>query len=98
MPSETSRNTRRNGGFFKRKPMKKPIYVWTVLVLLFASLPAYAGPPLDAIRLNVNSVLDVLRDPKLKAASAKEAQKEKLRLIYDRMFDDIELSKRTLSR
>ena len=62
------------------------------------SLPVYAGPPLDAVQANVNKVLEVLRDPKLKAASAKEIEKEKLRLIYERMFDDVELSKRTLAR
>ena len=70
----------------------------TILILLLFSLPVYAGPPLDAVQSNVNKVLEVLRDPKLKAASAKEIEKEKLRLIYERMFDDVELSKRTLSR
>jgi phospholipid transport system substrate-binding protein len=40
----------------------------------------------------------VLRDPKLKAASDKTVEKEKLRLIYEGMFDDVELAKRTLSK
>jgi phospholipid transport system substrate-binding protein len=53
---------------------------------------------LDAVQTNVNKVLEVLRDPKLKTASAKEIRKEKLRLIYERMFDDVELSKRTLAK
>ena len=52
--------------------------------------------PLDAVQANVNNVLDVLRDPKLKASSAKEIKKEKLRAIYEVMFDEIELSKRSL--
>lgn len=78
--------------------MKKPIVVLNIVLLLLFSLPVYAGPPLDAVQANVNKVLEVLRDPKLKAASAKEIQKEKLRLVYDRMFDDVELSKRTLAR
>ena len=78
--------------------MKRPIVALTILILLLFSLPVYAGPPLDAVQSNVNKVLEVLRDPKLKAASAKEIEKEKLRLIYERMFDDVELSKRTLSR
>lgn len=78
--------------------MKKPIVVLNIVILLLFSLPVYAGPPLDAVQANVNKVLEILRDPKLKAASAKEIQKEKLRLIYDRMFDDVELSKRTLAR
>jgi len=78
--------------------MKRPIVALNILILLLFSLPVYAGPPLDAIQANVNKVLDVLRDPKLKVASAKEIKKEKLRLIYDRMFDDVELAKRTLAR
>jgi phospholipid transport system substrate-binding protein len=65
--------------------------------LLF-SLPAWAGAPLDTVQLNVNKGLDVLRDPKLKAESAREIKKEKLRLIYNNLFDDVELGKRTLSR
>ena len=78
--------------------MKRPIVVLNIIILLLFSLPAYAGPPLDAVQANVNKVLEVLRDPKLKAASAKEIKKEKLRLIYERMFDDVELSKRTLAK
>jgi phospholipid transport system substrate-binding protein len=78
--------------------MERPIVVLNILLLLLFSLPVYAGPPLDAVQANVNKVLEVLRDPKLKASSAKEILKEKLRLIYDRMFDDVELSKRTLAK
>lgn len=78
--------------------MKRPIGVLSIIILLLFSLPVYAGPPLDAVQANVNKVLEVLRDPKLKAASAKEIEKEKLRLIYERMFDDVELSKRTLAK
>lgn len=78
--------------------MKRPLVVLSIIILLLFSLPVYAGPPLDAVQANVNKVLEVLRDPKLKAASAKEIEKEKLRLIYERMFDDVELSKRTLAR
>jgi phospholipid transport system substrate-binding protein len=78
--------------------VKRPIVVLSIIVSLLFSLPAWAGAPMDAVQLNVNKVLEVLRDPKLKAESAKEAKKEKLRLIYDRMFDDVELGKRTLAR
>ncbi|MDI6726634.1 MAG: ABC transporter substrate-binding protein, partial [Smithellaceae bacterium] len=45
-----------------------------------------------------NKVLEVLRDPKLKGDLAKEMKKERLRSLYDRMFDGVELSKRTLTR
>ena len=42
--------------------------------------PVHAGAPLDTVQVNVNKVLEVLRDPALKAESAKEIKKEKLRL------------------
>ncbi|MCK7506761.1 MAG: hypothetical protein MZV70_23630 [Desulfobacterales bacterium] len=38
-------------------------------------------------------MLDVLRDPKLKSPAAKEIKKEKLRMIYKDMFDEMEFSK-----
>ena len=67
-----------------------------VLIFFLAVLPAYAGPPLDMVQTNVNKVLDVLRDPKLKAESVKKIKKEKLEAIYEQMFDEVELAKRTL--
>ena len=78
--------------------MKRAVVAVNILLVVLFSLPVYAGPPLDAVKANVNKVLEVLRDPKLKPASAKETEKERLRLIYERMFDDVELSKRTLSK
>ena len=78
--------------------MKRPIVALNIILLLLFSLPVYAGPPLDAVQLSVNKGFDVLRDPKLKAESAREVKKEKLRLIYNNLFDDVEMGKRTLSR
>jgi phospholipid transport system substrate-binding protein len=78
--------------------MKKRVALLNILLLLLFSLPVQAGPPLDAVQTNVNKVLDVLRDPKLKGEPAKETKKKKLEAIYEQMFDDVELSKRTLGR
>jgi phospholipid transport system substrate-binding protein len=69
-----------------------------ILMIFFSLLPAYADAPLSTVQTNVNKVLDVLRDPALKVDSAKETKKEKLRSIYGSMFDEVELSKRTLAR
>lgn len=78
--------------------MKKRIMRMGMVFLCLGCLTAYAGTPLDTVEANVNKVLKVLGDPKLKAPSAKEIKKEKLRVIFDEMFDDIEFSKRTLGR
>ena len=69
------------------------------VALFFAfPFPAQGATPLATIEANVNRVLEVLCDPALKAESAKEAKKEKIRAISDEMFDQKELSKRTLAR
>ena len=78
--------------------MKRQLAALGILMLLVFALPVYAGVPLDTVQKSVNKVLDVLRDPKLKADSAKEMKKEKLRIIYKSMFDEIEFSKRTLAK
>jgi phospholipid transport system substrate-binding protein len=67
-------------------------------MLSLFTLPVYAGAPLDTVQANVNKVFDVLRDPKLKGDSAKEIKKEKLRIIYGQMFNEVELARRTLAR
>jgi phospholipid transport system substrate-binding protein len=76
--------------------MKKHYIGLPILMFFLSTLPVYAGAPLDAVQSNVNKVLEVLRDPKLKAESAKGTKKEKLEAIYEQMFDEGELSKRTL--
>jgi phospholipid transport system substrate-binding protein len=78
--------------------MKRTIVMLNIITCLLLSVPAWAGAPLDAVQTSVNKGLDVLRDPKLKTESAREVKKEKLRLIYNNLFDDVELGKRTLSR
>ena len=69
---------------------------WVISIFFLAVLPVYAGAPLDMVQTNVNKVLEVLRDPKLKDESAKKIKREKLEVIYEQMFDEVELSRRTL--
>ena len=76
--------------------MKRLLSVFSVFLFLFLSLPVHAGAPMDTVQANVNKVLEVLRDPKLKAESAKGVKKEKLEAIYEQMFDGEELSRRTM--
>jgi phospholipid transport system substrate-binding protein len=78
--------------------MKRHLIGLSILMFFFSTLPVYAGAPLDTVQTNVNQVLDVLRDPKLKGESAKGIKKEKLEAIYGQMFDEVELSMRTLGR
>jgi len=78
--------------------MKKQFLIFSVLLIFMLTTVAYAGVPLNTVEKTVKKVLDVLRDPQLKAPAAKEIKKQKLRTIYEEMFDRIEFSKRTLAR
>ena len=78
--------------------MKRLLAVSSAFLFLLLSLPVHAGAPMNTVQANVDKVLEVLRDPKLKAESAKETKKERLRNIYDGMFDQVELSRRTLAQ
>jgi len=78
--------------------LKKRLIGCSLFLMLLLSIPAYAGAPLSAVENTVNRVLDVLRDPKLKGPAAKPAKTEKLRVIYKDMFDEMEFSRRTLTR
>jgi phospholipid transport system substrate-binding protein len=54
--------------------------------------------PLETVEGHLDKVREVLRDPSLKAESAKKAKKDRLRAISEKMFDFTELSKRTLAQ
>jgi len=78
--------------------MKKRFAILSILIIFVLSVPVYAGVPMTTAEAAVKRVLDVLRDPKLKSPAAKEIKKQKLRVIYKDMFDEIEFSRRTLAR
>lgn len=82
----------------KEETMKNCIVVMTLILCLIFPMTVFAGAPLEAVKGHVDKVLDVLRDPSLKAESAKKAKKDKIRDISEKMFDFSELSKRTLGQ
>ena len=74
--------------------MERRLVGLSLLLLALFCAPAWAATPLDTVKADVNNVLDVLGNKALK----EEVKKEKLREIYDEMFDQIELSKWSLGR
>jgi len=70
----------------------------TFILCLIFPVSAFAGVPLETVKGYADKVLDVLRDPALKAEAAKKTKKDKLRAISEKMFDFTELSKRTLAQ
>lgn len=77
--------------------MKRYLVGMTLILWLNFPLSVFADAPLETVKSHVDRVLDVLRDPSLKAESAKKVKKDKLRAISEKMFDFTELSKRTLA-
>jgi phospholipid transport system substrate-binding protein len=78
--------------------MRKKTVAFIIIVFLMVPLCVYAGPPLEAVKTQVNKVLDVLRDSSLKGEAGKKVKREKIRNISENMFDYTELSKRTLGQ
>lgn len=78
--------------------MKKCLMGVIFLLGLTMSASVFAGMPLDTVKMHVDNVLSVLRDPSLKSESAKKLKKDKIRTISEKMFDFTELSKRTLAQ
>jgi phospholipid transport system substrate-binding protein len=76
--------------------MKKKVTGLFLIVLLIMPLSSQAAAPLEAVRAEINKVLDVLRDESLKGESGKNTKKTKIRSIANGMFDFAELSRRTL--
>ncbi len=74
--------------------MKRQLIGFGIWMLFLFPVPVHAGVPLEVVKADVNKVLEVLRDNNLN----KEVKKEKLRLIYGPMFDEVELSRQTLAR
>jgi phospholipid transport system substrate-binding protein len=76
--------------------MKKWLAGPMLLIWLMVPLFAFAGAPLDTVKANVNSVLDLLRDPKLKGEAGKKVKEQRIQVAAEKLFDFVELSKRTL--
>ncbi len=76
--------------------MKKMLVGSMLLIWLMPPLFAFAGVPLDTVKANVDGVLDVLRDPKLKGEAGRKVKEQRIQAAADKLFDFVELSKRTL--
>jgi phospholipid transport system substrate-binding protein len=80
--------------------MKRSLVVLIIVLvaLKLSSVSAFAATPLETIKPQVERALEVLRDPALKAESAKAVKEKKIWAILDSVFDYTELSRRTLAQ
>jgi len=72
--------------------MKKFIFALSLILLVVFSLTAYAGTPLDTIKGYINKVLAIVSDKSL----PRDAKVKKIEVLYEQMFDEEELSRRSL--
>jgi phospholipid transport system substrate-binding protein len=70
----------------------------TAAVAAAAVAPAWAGAPLDQLRLQVDRVLKVLEDPELKKPDKAKDRRLAVRKIANDIFDFNETAKRSLGR
>ena len=82
----------------QEETMKKCLVGIVLFLCMIIPLPAFAGVPLETVKVHVDKVLDVLPHPALKPESAKKIRRDKIRAIAETMFDFTELSKRTLAQ
>jgi phospholipid transport system substrate-binding protein len=83
---------------FQEEAVKKCVAGMTLMLCLIFPVPSFSGQATEAVKANLEKVLDVLRDPSLKAESAGKAKKNKIRDISQEMFDFTELSMRSLGK
>jgi len=69
-----------------------------IVVMALMPFQVYAGAPMETTETEIKKILAVLGDQTLTGEVGTTAKKEKLRAIFDNIFDYVELSKRTLGR
>jgi phospholipid transport system substrate-binding protein len=78
--------------------MRRKTVAFALIIFLVVPFYVHAGPPLEAVKSQINKILDVLRDPSLKSEAGKKVKREKIRGVSESMFDYAELSRRTLGQ
>lgn len=76
--------------------MKKFIFALCLTLLFAFSAPAVSAPPapLDTIKTYIDQVLKIVSDKSL----PRDAKVKKIEVLYEQMFDEVELSRRSLGR
>ncbi|MBI4638053.1 MAG: ABC transporter substrate-binding protein [Candidatus Rokubacteria bacterium] len=70
----------------------------TFLLALFVGREAWAGPPTDQLKSQIDRVLKVVEDPELKKDSRGKERRAAVRKIANDIFDFAETAKRSLGR
>ncbi len=80
-----------------RIPLQRMLlYLFAIVFCIIAVSPARATAPADRIRETINKILEVLKDPSLKADDKKKERLERLKELIEPQFDFVEMAKRSL--
>ncbi|MCX8023273.1 MAG: ABC transporter substrate-binding protein [Syntrophorhabdaceae bacterium] len=66
------------------------------LIAVFFPFHLFGATALEMVKANVIDVLSVLKDPKLQGEEGKKTKMQRIEVAADRLFDYVELSRRTL--
>jgi phospholipid transport system substrate-binding protein len=72
---------------------------WVLILIIFGMTHvAHAAQPMDELKGPVEQIVNILRDPKYKAADKKELQREKMWEIARKIFDFNAIARGTITR
>ena len=75
-----------------------PLVIAIVVAALFVEKDAWAGPPTEQLKVEVDRVVKALEDPALKADGKAVERRARVRSIANDIFDWAETAKRSLAR
>ncbi len=73
------------------------LFILCFVVLTVSPVSAYGDEPIEALQKGVQEGLRILQGPRVNDKALKEAQRQKLRLILEQLFDFHEFSRRVLA-
>jgi phospholipid transport system substrate-binding protein len=76
--------------------MKRWLIALLLVVILAIPCLSFADAALDTVKANADAVLAVMRDPKLQGEQGLKVKEQRIEAVADKLFDWVELSKRTL--
>lgn len=77
--------------------MKKHIILIVFLLLIVTPCLAYDKEPIDALKMSVEKVISLLKDPLYQGDSQKNLQRDKIWEVFSELFNFTEMAKRTLA-
>lgn len=82
----------------RRRTTHGVVAVLLTLATLAADRPAWAGPPSDQLRSQIDRVIKVLEDPDLKREGRQTERRAAIRRIANEIFDFTETTRRSLGQ